>query len=231
MADFINRGFEPAWQMVRPVPLVSIDFGNGTVLTRTLHGNIATYVCAADGQVLDVLPGIYAPTIYINRLEQLRLLAGYADLKGKQARQARLEQYHKVQAEALGKNQPPAILVQRSYLGKMVIEDPIKLVLRPGESGSHGVARHTDDPQWKEDLRLDSAEDLANWKALTADSKINETVSRLQVHEMLAKAGVTQPKGLTKWLYREVLHADLDDPYLGLGGVLFANYPFKDKAH
>jgi hypothetical protein len=27
-------------------------------------------------------------------------------------------------------------------------------------------------------------------------------------------------------MYKEVLNADLDDPYLGLGRVLFANYPF-----
>ena len=35
-----------------------------------------------------------------------------------------------------------------------------------------------------------------------------------------------QPAALTKWLYKEVLHADLDDPYLGLGPALFASYPF-----
>jgi hypothetical protein len=31
---------------------------------------------------------------------------------------------------------------------------------------------------------------------------------------------------VTKKLYKEVLHADLDDPYLGLGPTLFAGYPF-----
>ncbi len=59
IADFINTTFEPTWQSVRPVPLVRIDFGNGHVVTRTLHGNIATFVCNADGHVLDILPGIY----------------------------------------------------------------------------------------------------------------------------------------------------------------------------
>jgi hypothetical protein len=27
-------------------------------------------------------------------------------------------------------------------------------------------------------------------------------------------------------MYKEVLHADLDDPYLGLGKLLFDNYVF-----
>ena len=37
-------------------------------MTRTLHGNIATYVCTADGQVLDILPGIYAADAYQAKL-------------------------------------------------------------------------------------------------------------------------------------------------------------------
>jgi hypothetical protein len=34
---------------------------------------------------------------------------------------------------------------------------------------------------------------------------------------------------LVKWLYKEVLHLDLDDPYLGLQTTLFDGYPFDDR--
>ena len=34
------------------------------------------------------------------------------------------------------------------------------------------------------------------------------------------------PAKVLKPIYKEVLHADLDDPYLGLGTALFENYPF-----
>ena len=44
---------------------------------------------------------------------------------------------------------------------------------------------------------------------------------------MLAEEGVHTPESLTKRIYREVLDADLDDPYLGLGDALFATYPFE----
>ena len=70
VAALINNRFEAAWESVRPVPLVTINFGNGHVLTRTLNGNIATYVCTADGKMLDVLPGVYEPTTYLDRLDQ-----------------------------------------------------------------------------------------------------------------------------------------------------------------
>ena len=67
IADFINQTFEPVWESVRAVPIVRVDFGNGRVITRTLHGNIATYVCDSGGRVLDVLPGIYEPGSYVDR--------------------------------------------------------------------------------------------------------------------------------------------------------------------
>ena len=44
---------------------------------------------------------------------------------------------------------------------------------------------------------------------------------------------LVKPEKMTRPIYKEVLHADLDDPYLGLGEVLFAKYLFakEDAAH
>jgi len=44
---------------------------------------------------------------------------------------------------------------------------------------------------------------------------------------LLAHPGA-KPADVTKQLYREVLHADIDDPYLGLGETLFKDYPFTE---
>ena len=65
------------------------------------------------------------------------------------------------------------------------------------------------------------------WKTLAEDTQVNETARRLQIHEILAACGTVQPQDVTRRLYKEVLHADLEDPYLGLGPTLFASYPFK----
>ena len=61
---------------------------------------------------------------------------------------------------------------------------------------------------------------------LKVDTQINEKTRRLQIHRYILQKGLTTPRDMHKWLYREVLHADLDDPYMGLGKVLFENYPF-----
>jgi hypothetical protein len=228
VAGYITSNFEPVWQMVRPVPLVRIDFGNGKVLTRTLNGNIATYVCTAEGQVLDILPGIYTPAAYLDQLQQFRLLANYVDQQGKDKRAARLRDYHKAQVQALAKNEWPAQFVDMAPVTKAFIENRLKAVLIAGrkrrpapQQGVTALVRVKDKPA------LESAADVASWKELAQDTQLNETVRRKQIHEMLAAERLVQPKEVTKRLYKEVLHADLDDPYLGLGAVLFAGYPFK----
>jgi hypothetical protein len=232
VAAFVNRYFEPVWESVRAVPIVRIDFGDGKVLTRTLHGNIATYVCNADGQVLDLLAGIYTPTVYLTRLQQFRLLANYVDQQGPDKRAERLHDYHKGQLTAMAKNEQPAVLVNVADMAKARIEGGIKAVLVPGDRALAVAARYAARAEPVGKPKLDSADDLATWTALVKDTEANESVRRKQVHELLASVSLVKPSAVTKRIYKDILHADLDDPYLGLGSSLFASYPFKeDKPH
>jgi hypothetical protein len=222
VARFINRSFEPVWESVRPVPIVRIDFGAGPVITRTLHGNIATYICTAERQVLDVLPGIYAPAAYRDALDQLRILATNLALQPAGQRDQWLRAYHEQSAQALKKGEAPARLVAMAKLppvGKATIELPVELVIRGGNAVPGA-----------EEVPLKAAEDLASWQALAEDTRLNEKARRLLIHEKLTQSGVVEPGKVCKWLYKEVLHADLDDPYLGLGKVLSASDPFRNEA-
>ncbi len=221
VSAFVNRHFEPVWESLRPVPIVRIDFGNGNVLTRTLHGNIATYVCDAEGQALDILPGIYQPAVFLDRLYQFRLLHNYVGQEGKEKVAGRLHKYHADQAKALRENQPPGRFVNMADMAKCQIEGQLKAVLLAGKSVPPQPVTPT-----SEKPNLSSADELATWTALAEDTAVNESVRKRQVHELLAGTGPVRPAVLRKPLYRDILHADLDDPYLGLGKTLFANYPF-----
>ena len=228
VASFINQNFEPVWESVRPVPIIRIDFSNGTILTRTLHGNIATYVCTADGTVLDILPGIYEPQAYLKALNQFRLLHNYVVRAGNLGA-TRLKEYHEGQIRALKDNQAPPLFVNSAGLSKRAIEGGLLAVLV-----SAPEAHKWDSPQPKtkneiDHAKLESNDDIANWKSLAEDTRINETIRRLQIHKMLVGAESIQPKSATKKLYKDVLHSDLDDPYLGLGQTLFAGYPFSGE--
>ncbi|HEV3080438.1 MAG TPA: hypothetical protein VGY66_11685 [Gemmataceae bacterium] len=228
VASFIAANFEPVWETVRPVPLVHIDFGNGMQVTRTLHGNIATSVCTADGLVLDILPGIYEARTFLDRLQQFRLLEDYA---GQARREGKLETvlrtYHQKQAEALRKKQNPDRFVNVAPISKRRIERGIEAVLAPAAQHREYAADVKDLPTAAvRTLPLASAQDLAAWQALALDTRLNETTRRSQIHDLLARTGLVRPERILKPLYKEVLHADLDDPYLGLGSALFAAYPF-----
>ncbi|HLW64426.1 MAG TPA: hypothetical protein VKS79_03840 [Gemmataceae bacterium] len=228
----INLNFEPVWEMVRPVPIVTIDFGNGNVIKRTLHGNIATYVCTADGNVLDVLPGLYQPAVYQKRLQDLQSLFRYVydakyysgGWKLASLLPARAKEFHVRQAEALKANQPQLVLAQVPVDGAKLRVETVKLLAADKVPAS---ARSTQPVA----VRVSGvkAEEIAGWRELAEDTQINESVRRLQIHTKLAEVGMVKPDAIVKWLYKEVLHADLDDPYLGLGDVLFKNYPFAEE--
>ena len=90
--DYIAATFVPAWESVRAVPTVTIDFGSGRTLKRTVNGNVATYVCAPDGRVLDILPGLSTPEAFLQDLRNAASLRN-ADIpayhKGRQPSPAR----------------------------------------------------------------------------------------------------------------------------------------------
>lgn len=235
--------FEPVWVSVRDVPVVTIDFGGGKTITRTLNGNVATYALNPDGTVLDILPGIYQPEEYVKQLQQLHWLHKFVSFANranpKETVADRLAAYHKQQADLLSDGKEPGKFEfnMMAAISKARIENPVKFVIAGHPNAKEDKAA---DPAQifvqmyaqavrQERAESKAAETLRGWKEMAEDTKLNETAHRKAIHGHLAKAGSVQPKDVTKWLYKEVLHADLDDPYLGLGEVLNKNYPFADE--
>jgi hypothetical protein len=64
--QFINANFVPCWQSVRSVPRVTVDFGDGRKLERTLGGNTLIEICLPDGRVIDAFPGLYTPEDFLS---------------------------------------------------------------------------------------------------------------------------------------------------------------------
>jgi len=94
VSKYLRENFVLAWTSERPVPRITIDFGDGRVLESTVAGNAAHYVLDAQGRPLDVLPGLYEPRTFKRNLE--RALWLHTSVKGKvdAARDAELGSYH-----------------------------------------------------------------------------------------------------------------------------------------
>lgn len=221
VANYINQNFESAWETVRPVPIVRIDFGNGRVATRTLHGNVASYVCSADGQVADILPGIYTPAAFTTALEQPRVLAGELTRLEAAPRLARWRDYHRTCVQQLQAAAQAAAAEQarprERDLTKRVAEFRTERFAQAGPQVRPPANVVAAPP------RPRTAAELAAWQPLVADTRINETQGRMQIHTQLATSELIRPEQIKRWLYRDVLHADLDDANLGLGEDFFTD--------
>ncbi len=68
VSSLLRRGFVLHWKSVRPVPILTIDMGDGRRIKRTITGNSIHYILDTDGNVLDALPGNYGPAAFIAAL-------------------------------------------------------------------------------------------------------------------------------------------------------------------
>ncbi len=211
IADFINATFEPVWESVRDVPIISIDFRNGHVINRTIPGNIATYVLAADGQVLDILPGMYTPDAYLAQLKWFKTLDYIASMPFAR-RQAALYEYHTDAIKRLSlKSTPHSISLSAAGMGASGgAATATERATKPMASTKPDL------PEVAPGVQKLTMDEASQWQALVQDTRDNEVHRRSTIHESLAKSKPVRPDAVTKWLFREVLNLDLDDPYLGL---------------
>jgi hypothetical protein len=102
VSKLLRERFILHWQSVRPVPKVTIDFGDGRKLERTLTGNSIHYVLDSDARPVDALPGLYGPGAFLRELARAEALASQCHAaKTPQERAALLRQYHSARAKEL----------------------------------------------------------------------------------------------------------------------------------
>jgi hypothetical protein len=70
VSDELRRSWILHWESVRPAPKVTIDFGDGRTLTRTITGNSLHYVLDSERRAIDVLPGLWGPEDFLRRVRE-----------------------------------------------------------------------------------------------------------------------------------------------------------------
>lgn len=70
VSEKLRNGFVLHWRSVRPAPKVTIDFGDGRRIERTLTGNSIHYVLDETGRIIDALPGLYSPDSFARTLDE-----------------------------------------------------------------------------------------------------------------------------------------------------------------
>lgn len=172
------------WQSVRPVPKVTIDFGDGRKLERTITGNSIHYVLDASGRPIDAIPGLYSPKAFLRQLEQAELaVKNYSKLTPSD-RESYLRKYHSDRLNSIqgqwvadlsrlgiqsppklveipsNRSQPPTAEIASSLaVSKMRVETPMLTALQSdAERNQNALAEITDQKVWDKIAQLYAAD-------------------------------------------------------------------------
>ena len=61
ISEELRKNYVLHWESVRPIPRVTVDFGDGRTMERTITGNSVHYLLTPSGRFADALPGLYGP--------------------------------------------------------------------------------------------------------------------------------------------------------------------------
>lgn len=110
----VTKEVVPAWEMVREVPRVTIDLGDGKKVVRTVRGNAVMYLCNSNGYVIDAFPGVYTAEDFLPEV-----------------RKSIVALHNKPWSEVAAYHKPLGFVPRRSEIttGKAMLESPtLKLV-------------------------------------------------------------------------------------------------------
>ena len=70
ISKYLRDNYILHWQSVRPAPRITIDFGDGRKIERTITGNSIHYILNSNGSIIDAIPGLYSPVAFTKYLTQ-----------------------------------------------------------------------------------------------------------------------------------------------------------------
>jgi hypothetical protein len=75
VSQLLREHFVLHWASERKVPRITIDYGDGRRLERTITGNSIHYVIDSKGRVVDALPGLYGAAAFARALRNVHGVA------------------------------------------------------------------------------------------------------------------------------------------------------------
>lgn len=181
VSSFLRQNYILHWQSHRPVPKLTIDFGDGRTIERTITGNSVHYILSPEGRVVDVLPGLYGPAAFLQAITDAHGLASEYNRPGFEQI---LANYHNSHLISLRSNwaadlrntglpptagalklspKPTALAATKIAIAKSAVETRAVVALAPDRAA---LVTGTDDTAWAKIAALH-----ANYGKLDAGSR------------------------------------------------------------
>lgn len=230
------------WQSVRPVPKVTVDFGDGRKLERTITGNSIHYVLNPDGQVLEALPGLYGAGAFLKHLQRSEQFAKTYQQQPSNQRVNFLQQYHRdrltqVQQQwaadlrslgmkpptlrSLGRSTAPnAIDAGRLAMTKAIAESPLVMpIVEIAHQNRQALTEITDQVQWLKLASRYAADAKLDQKSqqLVQRKKPTQTAAEFQKVVQSFEGAIALDSIRNEYLLHSQLHSWLSQ---GTGGTL-----------
>ena len=241
----LRDGYILHWRSVRPVPRVTIDFGDGTRLERTLTGNSIHYVLDSRGRLIEALPGLSGPEAFRSALDEAAQAVRHAEQLDDAAlvpwltarhQRALAERVRAFTRESRSAS-PPAARNTATLLdtaSKRVSEisllsalDGVSDETLQALAGLRRPRVHLDAPSRAFLLRKQGVTDLAGAELLVdsfeATLALDEVINEYRMGPAILKK-LSDPEAVrgldleafNQWVYEDVFRTPLSDPWLGL---------------
>lgn len=208
IAAVLRDRFVLHWQTERPVPIITIDFGDGRKLERTITGNSIHYVLDTTGQPIDALPGLYGPQAFLRKLGESEGL--FKSLAGKKDQQREIERanYYVVQNNKLsvqwvldtaktGGRIPDRFVVMKSPNGEItaVTIAPLAITkaasefnyLRVMTRTSEELGKITDEAAWRKIAQLHAGDAILDSRSIALIKRQNPELSDKEFASLVQK--------------------------------------------
>lgn len=204
IAKLLREKYVLHWESVRPVPVITIDFGDGRSFKRTITGNSIHYVLSPDGTIIDALPGLIAPRIFERELAELAGIANDpAAIRDHQLRKVQKLGEAQFTDEELSL---PAATLQPIEL-QMPKPDPARIDARRAALRAVSKSR----------IEMPMLRMAVNpLPGLAQDTRLNMTQLRPTILQWVSQGQLVDLTTLNDRIYRELFLTPLDDPWMGL---------------
>jgi len=194
------------WQSVRPVPTVTIDFGDGRKLERTLTGNSIHYILDSQARTIDALPGLYGPKAFVRGLANAE--STFKSLVGSDPRERYISlssyfsnQHNQVSAawtidtRKIGGKAPEGFRVVETESGAALIIAPLAVtkaitetnILRGMARATDELGKITDEAAWKKIAQLHAADAVLDERSVSLIRHQNPNLTDQEVAQLLTK--------------------------------------------
>lgn len=206
VSSILHDRFVLHWQTVRPVPTVTIDFGDGRKLQRTLTGNSIHYILDSDARPLDALPGLYGPKAFVRGLldaERLfKSLAGKNDLDKNLTQQIYYGAQHNkicagwvIDTMKIGGQAPKGFTIVKGRNGYALSIAPLAVtkaltettILRAMNMATDELGKITDEAAWKKIAQLHPSDAMLDNRSLALIQHQNPRLTENELYRLIDK--------------------------------------------